>query len=177
MLGMFSAFAQIQVPAEEPIVIELTGGELLYGFTDSDVLDSGRATGIQVKLDAPWLREPERQKLLPLDRVQGHQPERPAARKRRYLENEYVLVKGPTGMLAVEKSEYDYAQRSNELASALARERRDTGAAGSPSTRDTNSATVNLEAPGFMEQWKGHFIVTGICAALGLVVVRGLLLR
>ncbi|MDP7639359.1 MAG: hypothetical protein QGG73_06545 [Candidatus Hydrogenedentes bacterium] len=177
VIGILPALAQIQVRAEEPFAIELIDGEFLYGFADEEVLDSGSNTGIQVDVDAPWLRALERHKTLSLREVKDHRRERPDAREQRYLANGYVLVKGPAGSLAVEASEFELARRSSALASALARERADATEVQLQFLESSRGAEVDVGEPGFMEQWRRHLIVAGLCATLGLLVVRTLILR
>jgi hypothetical protein len=164
------------MPADEPWVIKLEDGTQYYGFVSNEnVWDSKSDTGFEVKLDEPWRPGGDRKKILRLSTVESRAPEGRISREDRYKKNKYILVEGATETLAVEVSENDLAQRSNDMLSKLVREQTDTRTVGMPSVGSDTG--VGMEAPGFMEQWKRHFIVAGIFAALGLLVARTLILR
>jgi hypothetical protein len=178
MLGLICTFAQapIPMPDDEPWVIDLKDGTRYYGFVSNEsVWDSKSDPIFSVRLDEPWTPGGDRKQRLRLSTIKSHVPEGRISRENRYKDNGYILVEGATETLAVEVSENDFAQRSNDYVSKLVREETDTRAVGMPSVGSDTG--VGKEAPGFMEQWKGHFIVTGIFAALGLLVARTLILR
>ncbi len=178
MLGLICTFAQapISMPPDEPWVIDLKDGTRYYGFVSNErVWDSKTDTNFDLTLDEPWTPGRDRKQRLRLSTIEDHSREGRIPREKRYKDNGYILVEGATETLAVEVAENDLAQLSNDYVSELVREQTDTHAVGMPSVGSDSG--VGKEAPGFMEQWQRHFIVTGIFAALGLLVARTLILR